>query len=93
VTAMTLALQILRSPLGAAWLVLVLATVVSAIVGWGQGGGAAAGSAVLGISFLKAYLVADQFMEVRTAPTWLRWAFGGYCAGVGGTLIGLLLLL
>ncbi|MDX8153772.1 cytochrome C oxidase subunit IV family protein [Patulibacter brassicae] len=85
--------QVLRSPLGLAWLVLVGATVVSAVLGWGQGGGEGTGSAILAISFLKAYLVGDRFMEVHAAPAWLRLVLLGYCAGVGGALIALLLLL
>ncbi len=85
--------DVLRSRLGAAWLLLVAATVASAVVGWGQGGGTTAGAVVLAITFAKAWIVGREFMEVRTAPAWLRAVFGAWCAVVGGALVVLLLVL
>jgi len=48
--------------------------------------------AVLAIAALKARLVIWQFMEVRTAPRWLRRATDAWLAVLMAAIIGLYLL-
>jgi hypothetical protein len=59
------------------WVVACLLTVASGWLGLERGGGPASAStavtvAVLAIGFIKARCITEQFMEVRTAPRWLR---------------------
>ena len=61
----------------AAWLiacVLTVASAVTATVAEGDHGGAnvVVTLVVLGMGAAKAWLILDEFMEVRTAPPWLR---------------------
>ena len=48
-----------------------------------------ASATALGIAFLKAYLVGQDFMEVRGAPAPLRWAFATWIVAFGSVTIGL----
>ncbi len=70
-------------PMTVTWLVLLVATAV----GWWLGAGTASGASlaiagVLVVAFAKVWLVAFQFMELRTAPRWLRHVFEVWIVGV-----------
>lgn len=74
------------------WGVLVIATLVS----WSVGADHAMAQRistvfVLVVAFLKVYLVASTFMELRSAAPKLRTAFYGVCAGVCVAVIGMYL--
>ena len=61
----------------AVWLIACILTVVSAIVatlaeGDHRTANVAVTLVVLGMGALKAHLILDEFMEIRTAPRWLR---------------------
>jgi len=62
------------------WLGLVCITFGSWAIGHhaGPGGTEASGVAVLLIAFVKVRIVAREFMEVRSAPRWLRAASDGW---------------
>lgn len=61
------------------WMVLVAATVMTAVLGLEQhGGSTAVGLVLLAIAFVKIRLVALHFMEVREAPLPLRLLVEGY---------------
>lgn len=75
------------------WLVLLTATLVTALLGLEQvGGHQAVGILLLGIGFFKVRLVGWHFMELREAPWGLRAVFEVYVVGVLGVLDGLYLL-
>jgi hypothetical protein len=77
------------------WAALVVATLVSWRLGPSQGVEvvARAGTAVaIVIAFAKAWLVGEEFMELRRAPLALRAAFGGWVVAAGTTLTLLYLL-
>lgn len=73
---------VLRDATTLAWLILVVATGL----GWWLGqtgqastrGAALATSGVIIVAFLKVWIVAFQFMELRYAPRWLRHAFDAW---------------
>ncbi|WP_237111735.1 cytochrome C oxidase subunit IV family protein [Nocardioides sp. WS12] len=72
------------------WMVLVAATVLTAVVGLEQHGGSAAiGLLLLGIAFIKIRLVALHFMEIREAPLPLRLLVEAY---VGVTFVVLVVI-
>lgn len=74
------------------WVVLLLATVMTAVLGWEDDGGqAAVALAILTIALVKVRLVAMHFMEARDAPAGLRWALEAYSAGVLVSLVALYL--
>jgi caa(3)-type oxidase subunit IV len=62
------------------WLVLITATVGTAVLGLEQaaGGATAVGVLLLGIAFVKMRLVGIHFMELGNAPRPLRLMFEGY---------------
>lgn len=63
----------------AVWMILVGATVLTAVLGLEQhGGSTAVGLVLLAIAFVKVRLVALHFMEVRDAPLALRLLVEGY---------------
>lgn len=65
------------------WLVLLAATVLTAVVGLEQAGAShAIGLVLLAIAFVKLRLVGIHFMELGTAPLALRLLFEGYVAVV-----------
>lgn len=75
----------LRSPVTGIWMLLTAATFAS----WWVGGGGESGQlsvsfpitiAVVTIALVKTRLVFWYFMEVRTAPSWLRWNCDGWLA-------------
>lgn len=72
------------------WMVLVAATVLTAVVGLEQhGGSTAVGLVLLAIAFIKIRLVALHFMEVRDAPLPLRLLVEAY---VGVTFVALVVI-
>ena len=84
----------LRGRLTLVWMLLVAATFASWWVGArGDGGGLEGNLSVTGlvvaIALVKTRLVFWHFMEVRTAPSWLRWNCDGWLAFLGLLLFGL----
>lgn len=78
------------------WLILVTMTLITWVIGLEHGfsgpNGVAVGmSAILAIAFAKAHLVGRTFMELGTAPTGLKLAFGSWVVGVGALAIGMYL--
>lgn len=72
------------------WMVLVAATVLTAVVGLEQhGGSTVVGLLLLAVAFVKIRLVALHFMEVRDAPLPLRLLVEGY---VGVTFAALVVI-
>ncbi|GAB4008968.1 cytochrome C oxidase subunit IV family protein [Nocardioides ultimimeridianus] len=77
----------------AVWLVLVLATALTAALGLEERGSAKAVAVVLiAIGVVKLRLVAMHFMEVRRAPLALRLLIELYAAAVFASLAGIYLL-
>jgi hypothetical protein len=80
------------------WALLSALTAVSAALAWALEGagrlspGAALTITVLTISAVKTRLVIREFMEVRTAPAWLRRATDAWLAVLMAAIIGLYLL-
>ena len=74
-----------------AWLILVVATGV----GWWLGqtgqnntqGATLATAGVIIVAFIKVWIVAFQFMELRHAPRWLRHAFDAWIIAIGVALL------
>jgi hypothetical protein len=77
------------------WAGLVAATMVSWWLGAGHGSvvpvriGA---TLVLLVAYVKVWFVGAEFMELRSAPPWLRWSFRGWLAAVGVTTLVLVAL-
>lgn len=78
-----------------AWLILVAATGI----GWWLGqtgqasnqGMALATAGVIIVAFIKVWIVAFQFMELRHAPRWLRHAFDAWIIAICVALLVILL--
>jgi caa(3)-type oxidase subunit IV len=87
-------IALLRTPATAAWAVLIVATVVTWTLGTNHGFGnhTLASVVILLIAFIKVRLVGLYFMELRGAPTVLRWLFDAYCAVACTVVIGVFLL-
>lgn len=83
----------LRNRVTAVWLFLVVATVVSWMLGTDHGVSSekVAGVAVLAIAVVKVRLVGLYFMELRDAPTVLRSMMEVYSFGIGAMMVGLYL--
>jgi hypothetical protein len=79
---------------GAVWVVLVAATLLSFWLGTdhGLGSAEARGVLILVVAFVKIRFVGRYFMELRTAPTPLRVLFEGWCLAVCLALIAFYLL-
>jgi len=76
----------LHSRLTAVWLALTLVTFVSwwlGATGDEHRASASITAAVVAIALLKIHLVFWHFMDVRSAPSWLRWSCGGWLAALG----------
>ncbi|PKI16190.1 cytochrome C oxidase subunit IV family protein [Colwellia sp. 12G3] len=74
------------------WLVLVLFTLLSWILGHDF---TAIDTKILSIiiliiGFIKVRIVLMNFMEIKTAPRYLRWFMDGWCLGVCGLLLFIL---
>lgn len=75
------------------WSILVGATVVTAVIGLGQGEpSTVVGVLVIAIGAIKLRLVMIHFMELGTAPTPLRLIAEGYSAAVLVALLGIYLI-
>jgi caa(3)-type oxidase subunit IV len=85
---------LLRTPATAAWIVLILATVVSWTLGTQHGFSnyTLASVVILIIAFIKVRLVGLYFMELREAPPVLRGLFEAYCIIVCAVVVGTFLL-
>jgi hypothetical protein len=82
-----------RGRAAVSWVVLIVATLVSYVLGADHGTGSVMVVVVLGIAAVKVRLVGLDFMELRNAPRPLRAAFEGYCLGLWALLSGLYLFL
>ncbi len=87
------AFEFVRNRAGVSWLLLVVATLASWLVGAEHGTGSTAAVVVLAIAAVKIRLVGLDFMELRHAPVPLRAAFEGYCVALWAVLSGLFLWL
>ena len=76
------------------WLLLVAATLVSWELGHGVGfeSAAAAGAAILVVTFVKVRFVVLDFMEIRGAPRWMRVIAESWVVLCCALLIGLFLV-
>jgi len=72
------------------WLVLVLATLLGGRLAGAAQYGAVKGrvmiGAILAIACAKVWLVGWRFMELSTAPRWLRLGFSAWACAVGALL-------
>jgi hypothetical protein len=83
---------LLRDRISVVWLVLVLATLASWILGVGHGLPAGYNAvAIIVIAFAKVHFVGRYFMELRHAPVALTAVFGAWNVAVAALLIGLYL--
>jgi hypothetical protein len=78
------------------WLILSAITLVSWFLGPARVAGPAAASvpitvAVLAMAFIKARLIIGYFMEVRTAPAWLRLATDAWLVVLWGAVLAIYL--
>lgn len=84
--------DLLRDRITVVWLVLIVATIASWLLGVGDGLSATyAGVSIILIGFVKVRFVGRYFMELRDAPLALMGVFEGWVALVAVTLIGLFL--
>lgn len=78
------------------WLVLIAVTVTTFWLGTEHpfigSGSRVAGGVALGGAFLKAFLVGQDFMEVRGAPATLQIVFGGWIVVFGSLTLTFLLI-
>lgn len=51
-----------------------------------------AGVAIIAVTFIKVRLVIFDFMEIRSAPAWMRWIGDGWVALIAGLLIARFLI-
>lgn len=85
-----------KNPVIRVWLILVTLTLITWLIGMEHGysgpGGVAIGmTTVLAIAFVKVHLVGRTFMELRSAPSGLKLAFGSWVVGIGAVVIGMYL--
>ena len=85
-----------RTPATVVWVVLILATGLSWMLGTDHGlphhGQTLVSVAILLIAFIKVRFIGLYFMELRDAPTLLRALFETYCVAVCALVVGLFLL-
>jgi heme/copper-type cytochrome/quinol oxidase subunit 4 len=80
--------SLLKSRITLVWLGLIIATIISWIVGTDHGLAARlATSIVVLVAFVKVRFVGMYFMELREAPLPLRLIFEGYCVVVCSVVI------
>ncbi|MBA3744356.1 cytochrome C oxidase subunit IV family protein [Sporichthya sp.] len=79
-------------PITIVWVVLMLATCVSWYFGDGHGATKLAAVLVIITGFVKVYLIMEHFMELRTAPPQLRFAFTAWCVVIPTILCGIYLV-
>jgi hypothetical protein len=78
------------------WIILSALTIVSWFLGPARVAGTAVASvpitvAVLAMAFIKARLIIRYFMEVRTAPVWLKLATDAWLVVLWGALLAIYL--
>lgn len=78
------------------WLVLSAITIVAWWLGPGHGPGAPAASvpitiAVVGMALIKVRLIIQHFMDVRTAPRWLRYFTDLWLVALWGAVLAIYL--
>jgi hypothetical protein len=75
------------------WTLLVVATLISWELGHGVGfdDARAGGAAILVVTFIKVRFVVLDFMEIRTAPRWMRALLEAWIVLCASILIGLFL--
>lgn len=69
------------------WVLLLALTFSSVGIEQSLGAESAAAIAIIGIAMFKVYLIGNNFMDLRVAPSALRLAFGGYVLAVFGALV------
>ncbi|MGQ0632461.1 MAG: cytochrome C oxidase subunit IV family protein [Sporichthyaceae bacterium] len=79
-------------PVTIVWAVLMVATLISWWLGDGHGATKLAAVLVIVTGFAKVALIGDHFMELRSAPPQLRWAFMGWCIVVPAIMCGIYLV-
>lgn len=79
-------------PVTIVWAVLMIATLSSFWLGDGHGATAFAAVSVILTGFVKVSLIGEHFMELRSAPPQLRWAFQGWCVLVPAVLLAIYLV-
>jgi len=88
--------SVVRTRATGVWLILVLATSLSWLLGTDGGlsdhGHRLASVAILAVALFKVRLVGLYFMDLRNAPAVLRGLFEGYCVAVCAATISLFLL-
>jgi hypothetical protein len=78
------------------WVALSVITVVTwllghAETGFGQDATTTVALVILAIAFAKVYLIIRHFMEVRTAPVWLKVFTDVWIVVLGGSIVALYL--
>ncbi|WP_183518218.1 cytochrome C oxidase subunit IV family protein [Mycolicibacterium sp. BK634] len=86
-------LALMRNRAGVSWLILVVLTLASFVLGADHGTGSLIAVGVLAIAAFKVRLVGLDFMELRHAPIPLRAIFEVYCVALWALLSGLYLWL
>ncbi|MBB3603263.1 hypothetical protein FHT40_002924 [Mycolicibacterium sp. BK556] len=86
-------LTLMRNRAGVSWLILVVLTLASFVLGADHGTGSLIAVGVLAIAAFKVRLVGLDFMELRHAPIPLRAIFEVYCVALWALLSGLYLWL
>ena len=79
-------------PVTIVWALLTAATLFSWYLGDGHGATKVAAVLVVVTGFVKVALIGEHFMELRTAPPQLRFAFLGWCVLVPTVLCGIYLV-
>jgi cytochrome c oxidase subunit IV len=74
------------------WAILSAATLVSWLLGDAHLATKLVGVVVVVTAFVKVALIGEHFMELRTAPPQLRYAFLGWCVLVPTVLCGMYLV-
>jgi hypothetical protein len=78
-------------PVTIVWAILTVATLVSWYLGEGHLATKLAAVAVVATGFVKVALIGEHFMELRTAPSQMRYLFLGWCVLVPTVLCGIYL--
>ena len=86
-------LSLLRARSTFVWLALVIVTIVSWAVGADHELGSGIAVVVLALAVIKVRFVGLDFMELRTAPLFLRGIFEAYCIILWMVLAGMYLWL
>jgi len=86
-------LSLLRARSTFVWLALVIVTIVSWAVGADHEVGSGIAVLVLALAVIKVRFVGLDFMELRTAPLFLRGIFEAYCIILWMVLAGMYLWL